>query len=164
MDYIIQFCFSFLATASLCVIFNAPIRTIPYCGLVGAVGWIIYYIIIQLEMSVTAASFMGAFVVAILAQFFARILKMPMIVFIVSGIIPLVPGGLAYNTMRNLVVQNFSLGMETGIHVLLISGAIAMGIVFAEVFVQMFVRILKRGRTSMQSFERIKRQQKYMRK
>ena len=117
MDYIIQFCFSFLATASLCVIFNAPLRAIPSCGLVGAVGWIIHYMIIQFEMSVVAASFMGAFVVAIFAQIFARILKMPMIVFIVSGIIPLVPGGLAYKTMRSLVIQDFSLGMETGIHV-----------------------------------------------
>lgn len=157
MDYVIQFIFSFLATASLCVIFNAPIKAIPYCGLVGAVGWMIYYIAIQQYFTEVSASFLGAFVVAICAQGFARMLKTPMIVFIVSGIIPLVPGGLAYNTIRYLVERNYSLGLEMGIRVFLISGAIAMGIVFSEVFFQLFVRFVRNGKTSMQSFARMKK-------
>lgn len=159
MEYIVQLIFSFLATASLCVIFNAPIKAIPYGGLVGAIGWIIYYILLQLQFAEVFASFFGAFVVAICAQGFARMLKMPMIVFIVSGIIPLVPGGLAYNTMRNFVEQEYMLGLETGIRAFLISGAIAMGIVFSEVIFQLLIKFMKNGRTSMQSFIRNKRRQ-----
>lgn len=159
MDYIIQFIFSFFATASLCVIFNAPTRVIPYCGLVGALGWIIFYTTMELKMPEVTAYFLGAFVVAICAQGFARKLKTPMIVFIVSGIIPLVPGGLAYNTMRYFVEQNYALGLEMGIRAFLISGAIAMGIVFSEVIFQLFVHFVKNGITSMQSFDRNKRGQ-----
>ena len=159
MEYLIQLIFSFLATASLCVIFNAPIKAIPYCGLVGAVGWMIYYSALQLQLTEVFASFLGAFVVAICAQGFARRLKSPMIVFIVSGIIPLVPGGLAYNTLRYFVEQNYTLGLETGIRAFLISGAIAMGIVFSEVIFQLFVQFMRNSLTSMQSFSRNKRRQ-----
>ncbi|MED3661139.1 threonine/serine exporter family protein [Ureibacillus sp. FSL K6-8385] len=157
MEYLVQLVFSFLATASLCVIFNAPVKAIPYCGLVGAAGWMIYYIALEEQLAEVIAAFLGAFFVAVCAQGYARRLKTPMIVFIVSGIIPLVPGGLAYNTMRYFVEQNYTLGLETGIRAFLISGAIAMGIVFSEVIFQLFVKFMTKGRTSMQSFIRNKR-------
>lgn len=160
MDYIFQILFSFIATACFGVILNAPTRAILYCGLVGAIGWIIYYALIQTEVTEVQASFLGAFVIAIVAQIFARRFKMPMIVFNVSGIIPLVPGGLAYSTMRSIVEQDYQMGIEYGMRAFMISGAIAMGLVFAEVIVQIFLRMLHKGRTSMQSFAKAKRRQK----
>ncbi|RHW35821.1 threonine/serine exporter [Lysinibacillus yapensis] len=157
MELILQVLFSFLFTACFGVIFNAPIKAIPYCGFVGAVGWIIYYMLMSINITEVQASFLGAFAVALLAQIFARRFKMPMIIFNVSGIIALVPGGIAYNTMRNIVELDYNMGMQNGMRVLMISGAIAMGLVFAEVMVQLVLRMFKTGRTSMQSFARAKR-------
>lgn len=57
-----------------------------------------------------------------------------MIIFIVGGIIPLVPGGLAYDAMRNFVSNEYSIAIELAAKASLIAGAIAMGIVFSEVF------------------------------
>ncbi|MFC7686158.1 threonine/serine exporter family protein [Ureibacillus sp. GCM10028918] len=160
MELIIQLIFSFIFTACFGVIFNAPTKAIPYCGFVGAIGWIIYYVLIQNNVTEVQASFIGAFVVAIVAQVFARRFKMPMIIFNVSGIIPLVPGGIAYNTMRNIVELDYNMGIQNGMRAFMISGAIAMGLVFAEVIIQLMMRMFKTGRTSMQSFARAKRRQK----
>ncbi|MDI7742331.1 threonine/serine exporter family protein [Lysinibacillus fusiformis] len=157
MELIIQLLFSFIFTACFGVIFNAPTKAIPYCGFVGAIGWIIYYVLIQLNVTEVQASFIGAFVVAIVAQIFARRFKMPMIIFNVSGIIPLVPGGIAYNTMRNIVELDYNMGIQNGMRAFMISGAIAMGLVFAEVIIQLVMKLLKTGLTSMQSFARAKR-------
>ena len=159
MELIIQLLFSFIFTACFGVIFNAPTKAIPYCGFVGAIGWIIYYVLIQNNVTEVQASFIGAFIVAIVAQVFARRFKMPMIIFNVSGIIPLVPGGIAYNTMRNIVELDYTMGIQNGMRAFMISGAIAMGLVFAEVIIQLMMRMLKTGRTSMQSFARAKRRQ-----
>ncbi|HWL12555.1 MAG TPA: threonine/serine exporter family protein [Ureibacillus sp.] len=159
MELIIQLLFSFIFTACFGVIFNAPTKAIPYCGFVGAIGWIIYYVLIQNNVTEVQASFIGAFIVAIVAQVFARRFKMPMIIFNVSGIIPLVPGGIAYNTMRNIVELDYTMGIQNGMRAFMISGAIAMGLVFAEVIIQLVMRMLKTGRTSMQSFARAKRRQ-----
>ncbi len=158
MDYLIQILFSFMATACFGVIFNAPIKAIPICGLVGSIGWIIYYMLMQGGMTEVHSTFSAAFVIAIVAQIFARRFKTPMIVFNVAGILPLVPGGIAYNTMRSIVELDYTSGIEFGMRAFMISGAIAMGLVFAEVMVQLIYKVLNKGRTSMQSFARLKRE------
>lgn len=161
MDYLIQAIFSFIATACFGVIFNVPRRGILICGLVGSIGWTVYYSLMQIGVAEVQATFLGAFAVAIVAQIFARKFKMPMIIFNVSGIIPLVPGGIAYNTMRNIVELDYSMGIQNGMRAFMISGAIAMGLVFAEVIVQLVMRTFSKGITSMQSFAKAKKKQKF---
>nr|WP_106782450.1 threonine/serine exporter family protein [Lysinibacillus timonensis] len=157
MDYIVHAICSFIATACFGVIFNAPVKAIPYGGLVGAIGWMIYYTSMKYGIAEVQATFLAAFVVAIVAQIFARRFKTPMIVFNVSGIIPLVPGGIAYNTMRSIVELDYTSGIEYGMRAFMISGAIAMGLVFAEVMTQLIFKIRNKGWTSMQSFARLKK-------
>ena len=157
MNIFIQIGLSFIATSCFAVIFNAPIKVIPWCGIVGSLGWTIYNLLSQAGVYGVHATFIGAFVVSIVAHIYARRLRMPMIVFSVSGIIPLVPGGIAYNAMRNIVEVDYLTGMEFGMRAFLISGAIAMGLVFAEVIMQLMYRIMRIGLTSMQSFVKQKK-------
>lgn len=160
MEYILQIIFSFIFTACFGILFNAPTKAIPYCGLVGSMGWMIYYILIEVGASEVHASFLGAFVIAIVAQVFARRFKMPMLIFNVSGIIPLVPGRIAYSAMRSILELDYNMGIQNGLRAFMVSGAIAMGLVFAEVLVQLILKVLSTGRTSMQSFARAKRRQR----
>ncbi|MGE7020894.1 threonine/serine exporter family protein [Solibacillus cecembensis] len=154
---ILQVLFSFVATACFGVIFNAPTKVIPACGFVGAVGWTVYYLVTDMGLDDVRSSFIGAFVVALVAHFFSRKFRMPMIIFSVSGIIPLVPGGIAYNAMRNFMEFDYVMGLQNGIRVFMISGAIAMGLVFAEVIVQMLLGIMSKGKTSIQSFMKVRK-------
>ncbi len=50
----------------------------------------------------------------------ARKQKEPAIIFMVTGIIPLVPGGLAYDATKNLVLLNFSTAINTMLEVTLL--------------------------------------------
>lgn len=84
------------------------------------------------------AAFLGSFVLTIVAYIFARRLKTPVIVFIVCGIIPLVPGGLAYQSMRHIVTSEYQFAIESIFQVGLVSGAIAIGIIFAEITNQFY--------------------------
>lgn len=158
LDHIlIQIVISFIATACFGVIFNAPTKAIPACGFVGAVGWTIYYLLVDYGIDEVRASFLGAFVVSLVAHFFARRFRMPMIIFSVSGIIPLVPGGIAYNTMRNIMELDFMMGLQNGMRAFMISGAITMGLVFAEVIMQILLKSMSKGKTSIQSFMKVKK-------
>lgn len=154
---VVQIVISFIATACFGVIFNAPTKAIPACGFVGAVGWSIYYVIVDTGLDDVRASFISAFIVSLVAHFFARKFRMPMIIFSVSGIIPLVPGGIAYNTMRNIMELDYITGLQNGMRAFMISGAIAMGLVFAEVIMQMFLRLMSKGKTSIQSFMKVRK-------
>ena len=157
MEFIIQIVLSFIATMCFGVIFNAPIKILPWCGLAGSIGWTLHYSLTQNGVDAVQASFVAAFVVSVVAHFFARKFKMPMIVFSVSGIIPLVPGGIAYNSMRNIIELNYMLGIEYAMRAFMVSGAVAMGLVFAEVIVQLILKSMRKGRTSIESFNKIKK-------
>lgn len=150
MDYLIQLMVSFIATACFGIIFNVPLKTLFHCGIVGAIGWIIYYALTEQGMDVVEASFFGSFVIAIVAHIYARRFKMPMLIFSVAGIIPLVPGGMAYNTMRNVVEDDYLQGLQYGLKAFLITGAIVMGLVFAEVFMQLVFRAMRTGKNRIQ--------------
>lgn len=140
MIYVTQGILSFIAATAFGVIFNAPKKSLFYCGMVGMIGWIVYMYVNQLYQDQVAASFAGAFTVAFISHIMSKKFKMPMIIFSVSGIIPLVPGGSAYNAMRNIVEKDYVTAVEFGAQALLISGSIAMGLVFAEIITQLWVK------------------------
>lgn len=144
MEYIIHFILSFIATAAFGIIFNAPKNTLFHCGIVGAIGWIVYLAFTNQGVDIVPASFAGAFVIAIVAHMYAKRFRKPMLIFNVAGIIPLVPGGMAYNTMRYIVENNYTLGIEFAVKTSLVSGAIVMGLVFAEVFMQLIFTTMRR--------------------
>ena len=144
MDYLLQAGLSFLAAVAFGILFNAPRRMLIHCGLVGTVGWLVFSVTQTIAEDQVVATFLGAFTIALMSHIFARRRKMPMILFSVSGIIVLVPGATAYNAMRNVVEQDYLMAIELATRALLISGAIAMGLVFAEIIMQIYSRLYRR--------------------
>lgn len=47
--------------------------------------------------------------------------------------VPLVPGGLAYQAVRNLVIGNYETAVYSAVQAVMIAGAIALGLVLSEV-------------------------------
>lgn len=129
----IQFSFSFLATAAFAIITNVPRRSLVACGFSGAAGWIVYWTAEQFGASVALGSLLGALTVAATSFLFSRSLKMPVTIFNIPGMVPLVPGGLAYQAVRNLVIGNYIIAIESTVQVVMIAGAIALGLVLSEV-------------------------------
>jgi uncharacterized membrane protein YjjB (DUF3815 family) len=144
VDIVGQLITSFIATAAFGVIFNAPKETLVKCGFVGMGGWIIYYIAEKYSGDSVLATLGATLFVGIVSQELAKFYKTPVIIFSVAGIIPLVPGGLAYDTMRNFVEDDYFHAMALGAKVTLLSGSIAFGLVFSEVINQV-VRRIKRA-------------------
>jgi len=72
--------------------------------------------------------------VNIFSEIFARLLKNPVPIFLIPGIIPLVPGAGMYNTMTALIKNNFDTAIKTGIQTLLIAGSIAIALMLVTSF------------------------------
>lgn len=140
MSWFVQALLSFLAAFGFGIIFNSPRKMLFYCGFVGMSGWLIYKIFYNITGDAVQSSFLGAFAVAVVAHLFAKRFRTPMIVFSVAGIIPLVPGGMAYNAMRHIVENDYLTAISYASRAFMISGAIAMGLVFAEVIIQLVFR------------------------
>ncbi len=141
MMVIEQLITSFFAASAFAVIFNAPRKALWQCGVVGMLGWLVYTICIMQEIDAVVATVAGSVLVAILSQLFAKLFKTPIIIFNVSGIIPLVPGGLAYDAMRQFVENDYNAAIQLAAKALLISGAIAIGLVFSEIINQLIRKV-----------------------
>lgn len=124
---------SFISTAGFGILFNVPRHTLLKCGLVGMLGWMIYVLLEKDGVNAVMATLAASFFVAVISQIFAKRYKSPVIIFSVSGIIPLVPGGLAYDAMRHFVENNYNEAIALAAKATMLSGAIAIGLVFSEV-------------------------------
>lgn len=152
MLYAVQFILSFFASAGFGILFNAPRRTILAGGLSGASGWLVYFIATQYGIEPVISSFLGAIVLTAISIACSRKLRAPIIIFITCGIIPLVPGGLAYNAMRSVVLQDYDFALAYGFQAALVSLAIATGIISSEMIDSIF-QTLKREFKNMRKKE-----------
>lgn len=133
MSILEQLLTSFVATGAFGILFNVPGNRLIPCGFAGMAGWLLYYGLTESGIDPVVATLAASFGVTVLSQFFAKSLKTPVIVFSVSGIIPLVPGGMAYDAMRYFVENDYGRAVELAAKAFLLSGAIAIGLVFSEV-------------------------------
>lgn len=142
MTIIAQLITSFIATGAFGILFNAPKQTLIKCGLIGMGGWIIYYILENNNHDAVMATVAAAFFVGVVSHVLAKVYKTPVIIYSVAGIIPLVPGGLAYDAMRNFVENDYNGAINLAAKAFMLSGSIAFGLVFSEVMNQVIRKLL----------------------
>ncbi len=135
---------SFVATACFGILFNAPKKSLLKCGFVGMAGWLVYVFLVNKQLDVVVASLIASSCIAVISLIFAKIYKTPVIIFSVSGIIPLVPGGLAYDAMRHFVENDYNTAIQLAAKAFMISGAIAVGLVISEVLYQVVMNIRRK--------------------
>lgn len=132
---------SFIATGAFGILFNAPKESLVKCGLIGMGGWLIYFVLEGSTGDAVFATLAATIFVAVISQQLAKFYKTPVIIFSVAGIIPLVPGGLAYDAMRNFVENDYNSALGSAANVLMLAGAIAFGLVFSEVINQIIKKL-----------------------
>ncbi len=141
---IIQFVMSMAGTIGFAVLFYAPVRDIIWCGLVGASGWIIYFLLETHGSNMIVATTAGAIVLTIFARILATIRKKPVTVYLVTGIFPLVPGSGIYYTALYVVKQSQWLALDKLGQTVGIAAAISFGILLAFIVPQSWLNHLHR--------------------
>ncbi len=144
---------SYVATASFAAVFQCPWKLLPLAGIPGVVAWMTYYLlkpVIGLGFSMFAA--------ALLLTLAARVLSVrkrcPLTVFLVAGIIPLVPGSGVFLGVFHLLQRDFGSALVKGTETFMTCGAILLGITFISMIPQkVFNLIRKKDRTERRSKE-----------
>lgn len=147
-NFFIHFGSSFLTALGFAVLYNIPRNTIIPAGITGGIGWTLYFFLYNyVALEDFPATMFAAFSIAFASQIFARRLRTPVIVFILPGLIPLVPGGAAYSMMRAFVEGDVLLGFQYGISTFLTAGALALGLSINGAFFQLISsrNIFKQG-------------------
>lgn len=144
-----QFLYAFAATLGFCLIFHVPLRHIANASLIGACGWAAYQFFISVAVSDVLACFAAACIVGLLSEIFCRIFKEASLIFIIPGVLPLVPGAGMYNTMLSLMSDDILLTARIGTTTLLMAGGIAMAILLVSALSRVVTMIVAAGKDTL---------------
>ena len=121
-----------LGTIAFSILFGAPRRFYLDCGITGMLGWAVYLLMLRhTGISVVGAAFFATFMAAAASHFLAVARRCPVTVFLIGGIIPLVPGGGIFWTAYHLVANHLGMAVDSGFLALKVTIAIAGGIIVA---------------------------------
>jgi len=121
--------YTFIATLSFSILANIRGKNLIFASLGGGFTWFIYLLTTNyIHTSYILCFFIASIFAAIYSEIMARILKTPVTTFVISAIIPLVPGGGMYYTMSESVQGNIDKSLNLGIQTLAIAGTIAIGV------------------------------------
>ena len=148
MNYVIQFLLAMAATFAFGILFSAPRRDLIFCGLSGAIGWIVYYLITENTGNTVAACLAATFILTVFSRTMAVLRQNPATIYLLSGIFPLVPGAGIYYTVYYLISGEKSLFAAKGLETFEIAFAIVFGIIFGFAIPQaLFRRLHPRNHT-----------------
>lgn len=129
---VIQILGAFIAVVTLSIVNGVPRKFLPYAGAVGAMGWAVYLILDEWRVGNVMRFFVAALTVSIISHSLARILKAPVTIFLISGIIPLVPGTSLYRTVYYIIMNNSQLANYYSLETFQVAGVIALAVFIVD--------------------------------
>lgn len=135
---LVQVFAAFIAVIAIAITFGVPKKFLFHSGLVGSCGWLVYLVLINVGVSIVSSMFFATLVVALISHSFARIKKTPVTLFLIAGILPLVPGVGMYRMVYNLIINENGLAMYYFSETMQIAGMIAVAIFIMDTIFRIF--------------------------
>lgn len=127
--YVVMILTAAVGTLGYCLLINVRRNKIVYGCLGGVVSTFLYCACVEAGLTPLLQNLIPAAVVTLYAEVLARVIKAPATVFLIPSIIPLVPGGRLYYTMRAIVDGDADSAKIYAMETIVIALGIAVGIV-----------------------------------
>lgn len=127
--YVVMILTAAVGTLGYCLLINVKRNKIVYGCLGGVVSTFLYCACVEAGLTPLLQNLIPAAVVTLYAEVLARVVKAPATVFLIPSIIPLVPGGRLYYTMRAIVDGDADSAKIYAMETIVIALGIAVGIV-----------------------------------
>lgn len=129
-----------LGAGAFSVLVSVPRRALWASALVGGVAAVVFAAGTSLGLPGAAAAGFGALFAGVASEGIARTLRVPATVFLLPGLIPLVPGVTVYKAMSAFTQNRIQAGVAAGVETFLWAGAIAIGVGLAAAVFREFGR------------------------
>ena len=134
-EFLIQAVASLIAIITFLIVLNVQRSMLIPGGILGMGIWLLYYIL-KGPTNVIVATFIAAIVGSCISQILSIILKTPVVVFMLSIVMPFVPGIAMTNAVRDLMNNHLNSGMSKLFETLLITLALGAGTTVALVLMK----------------------------
>lgn len=119
---------AFGGTLGYAFLLNAPLSTVLPASLTGLLGYVLYELLFSFSIcGMVFSYFLATVVITVLCEIEARIMRMPSTIFLLTALVPLVPGYTFYCAMLALVENSGRAAASYGLEAVQIVAAIAVG-------------------------------------
>lgn len=130
----------FVGAITFAHIYRVPSRQLIYAGLVGSLGWLVF-LATRDAWGEVGGVFAAATAVAMTSEILARRREQPVLVFLIPGVIPLVPGAKAYLTMLAFLRDDYAEALVLLVSTVFVAGAVAAGVIVASSIFRTYSRV-----------------------
>jgi uncharacterized membrane protein YjjB (DUF3815 family) len=134
---VIQCIFGTVACLGFVLIFNIHGYGNLLCALGGCLTWAVFCIVQALGGGELLCYFVSTVAAAVFAEVMARIRKYPAISYLITSLLPLIPGAGVYYAAQQAVRGNSAGFVSYGTHTLAIAGCMAVGILLVVTLTKM---------------------------
>jgi uncharacterized membrane protein YjjB (DUF3815 family) len=114
-----------------------------FTSLGGAISWGVYLMFLAWSSSLLLSIFIATLVVCLYSEFVGRAFKMPVSVFVICSIIPLVPGSGLFYAMKAYIDGNNVESLRLMGQTLMIAGTISVAIAVMSSAANLFRKMLR---------------------
>ena len=139
-DFLLGCLYSLIGCVGFCFVYNLRGSVIFFAALGGAVGWSVF-LLFRFTGNDIIQFFLATVALSIYAEVFARVYKVPVTVFLIVALLPLVPGSGIYYTMEYCINGEMDLFLQEGGHTIFIAGALALGILVVSSLTNLIQRM-----------------------
>ncbi len=130
LNFFVSVLFAYIASLGFTFVFHIRGKLLFIAPVGGVIIWIVYLLLEPILPGEIIRSFFATMAAALFCEVTARIMKVPVTVFMIIAIVPLVPGSGLYYTMEYAIEENFDMFMSKCATTIGIAGAIAVGMIF----------------------------------
>ncbi len=133
-EFIIQLIMAAVSTVGFGILFRLRARYMPVVFALGGACFAIYYLFASvLKLDSFVAALMATLFVTVISEVLARAKHSPAVIFILTSLIPIVPGSSLYYMMRSFMTKNVDAALAHGAEALKIALGVAGGIIAVSV-------------------------------
>ena len=143
IDFILSLIYAYIACVGFGFIFHLRGKLLFITPIGGVLLWAVYLILETPVESVVARSLIATMAAAIFCESIARIMKIPVTLFMIIAILPLVPGSGIYYTMLACTKSDWAEFSSKGLETIGVAGAIAVGMLLISSIFRMTTDIYR---------------------
>lgn len=139
INALIRIVTGFTGALAFGILFNVRGKFLIFASIGGFLSTLGFELLIYLGIGETFTCFLVSLFIALYCEIFARLVKTPATTFLMTSLVPLIPGGALYYTMSYALERNWVLFYQSAYYALRIALALAVGIIVTTTMFQLFM-------------------------
>lgn len=140
---IIQILSGFIGSIGFAILFNIRGKRLLAASIGGLLCWLLYVLLNRSIENAVITYFVVSGMITVYAEIMARVLKSPTTTFIITSLVPMIPGGSLYNTMVSVFKNNEGDFIQRAVHTLELAAALALGVVAVTTFMRFLQKAIQ---------------------